>query len=253
MKRHLAIVLCLMLLVCVICPVLALDLGPGPIVDDAQLFTSSEEDALREKAFQIYDSQGIWVSVVTVNSLNFTSAQRYADDFYDNNYYRDHPNGVLFLIAMETREWHISTCGTAIDLLTDYELDQIFFSMADKLGDNEFYDAFVICMDLMPSYLQVTPQREAGIEDLVRIIPVSLLIGAAAGGITILVMRGRMNTAKAQHSAGNYLIDGSFQLKKHFDIFLYSRVTRTRKPENNGSSTHRSSGGVRHGGRGGRF
>lgn len=254
MKKHFAFLLCLILLLSLGCPALALDPGSGPIVDDAQLLTAEEEDDLRQRASRIHDSQGIWVSVVTVGSLNGKSAQRYADDFYDNNYYHDHPDGVLFLIAMDTREWHISTCGAAIDRLTDYELDQIFFSMADELSDDRFYDAFLVFMDLLPSYSQARQETEPGIEDLIRIIPVAILIGAAAGGITILVMRGQMNTATPQRSAGNYLINGSYQLKKHFDIFLYSRVTRIRKPENNGgSSSHRSSGGVRHGGRGGRF
>ena len=252
MKKHIALFLCLMLLF-LASPALALDLGPWPIVDDAGLLTPQEEESLRQKSTVIYERDGIWVTVLTVNHLNGKSAQRYADDFYDNNYYRDHPNGVLFLIAMDSRDWYISTCGTAIDRLTDYELDQIFFSMADDLSDNRFYDAFTVYLDLLPQYMQVAPQTEPGIGDLIRILPIALLIGAAAGGITILVMRGQMNTATPQHSAGNYLVNGSFQLKKHFDIFLYSRVTRTRKPENNGTSTHRSSGGISHGGRGGKF
>ena len=104
----------------------------------------------------------------------------------------------------------------------------------------------------MPDYLG-HGNADPGIGDYIRIVLVALAIGAAAGGITILVMRSQMNTAKAQHNAGNYLVNGSYQLKRHHDIFLYSRVTRTRKAENNGSSTHRSSGGVSHGGRSGRF
>ena len=254
MKKQMTLLLCLFLLLSLACPAFALDLGPGPVVDDAQLLTTAEEEDLRQKAAEIYDSQGIWVTVLTVNKLNGKSAQAYADDFYDNNYYRGHPNGVLFLIAMETREWHISTCGTAIDLLTDDELDGIFYRMADHLSDHRFYDAFAVYLDLIPQYLQEAPQTEPGFGDFVRILLISLLIGAAAGGVTIWVMRGQMNTAKAQHSAGNYLIDGSFQLKKHLDIFLYSKVSRTRKAQSSsGSSSHRSSGGVSHGGRGGRF
>ena len=253
MKKQITLFLCLILLLFLASPALALDLGPGPIVDDAGLLTPEEEDSLRQKSTAIYEREGIWVSVLTVNNLNGKSAQQYADDFYDNNYYRDHPNGVLLLIAMDSRDWYISTCGTAIDRLTDYELDQVFFSMADDLSDNRFYDAFTVYLDLIPQYMQVAPQSEPGFGDFVRIVLISLLIGAAAGGITILVMRSQMNTANPQHSAGNYLVNGSYQLKKHLDIFLYSRVTRTAIPKNNGSSTHRSSGGISHGGRGGKF
>ena len=85
----------------------------------------------------------------------------------------------------------------------------------------------------------------------------SLIIGLIIAAMTVLVMRSKMNTAKMQKSAANYLKDGSFRLRQRSDMFLYSRVTRTARPKNTssggGSSVHRSSGGISHGGRGGRF
>ena len=89
---------------------------------------------------------------------------------------------------------------------------------------------------------------------LIAIIPI---IGLIAAVITLLIMRSKMNTAKPQKNAANYLKAGSFHLRQRSDMFLYSRVSRRAKPKNNtsgsGSSVHRSSGGVSHGGRGGRF
>lgn len=254
MKRLFSLLLCLLMLTPLPCAAQEEMILLSPVTDQADLLARDEEVLLIGQATQIFDEYGVFVAILTVDNLDGKTSRAYADDFYDNNYYRDYPNGVLFLIAMETREWHISTCGTAIDLLTDDELDGIFYRMADHLSDNQFYDAFAVYLDLIPQYLQEAPQTEPGFGDFVRILLISLLIGAAAGGVTIWVMRSQMNTAKAQHSAGNYLIDGSFQLKKHLDIFLYSKVSRTRKAQSSsGSSSHRSSGGVSHGGRGGRF
>lgn len=247
--------LCFLLLAALPCPVLATYASPGPVVDNADLLTPEEEEKLRDNASQIYGEYGMWVAIVTVNSLGGKSAESYADDFYDNNYYQSYKDGVLILIAMDTREWAISTCGTGIDLLTDWELDQLFYCMADELADNLFYDAFVSFFDRLPQYLAVAQKSEPGAADLLRILPIALLIGAAAGGITILVMRGQMNTAKAQHNAGNYLVSGSYRIRRQQDIFLYSRMSRTRIQHHHsgGGSSHRSSGGVRHGGRSGRF
>lgn len=252
MKKWITLFLCLVLLAVLPCPVHAADTY-GPIVDNADLLTTEEEQKLYDQAMELYLEHDLWVSIITVNTLGGKTAESYADDFYDNHYYSSYPDGVLLLIAMDSREWAISTCGRGIDLLTDYELDQLFFTMSDELADDDFYKAFTTYLNAMPLYLAVAPAKEPGIGDFLRILLVALLIGAAAGGITILIMRSQMNTAKAQHNAGNYLVNGSYQLKRHHDIFLYSRVTRTRKAENNGSSTHRSSGGVSHGGRSGRF
>lgn len=253
MKKCITLLLCLALIFALSGHALALDLGPGSIVDDAQLLTVEQEETLRDLATQIYEETNILVVIVTTNSLNGKSAQAYADDFYDQNYYNTYPDGVLLLINMDSREWHISTCGKGIRYLSDSDLDHLSVAMLGYLRENRFYDAFTAYLNVLPTYLEGAGTSEKDSGAIVRIILVSLVVGSAVGGITILIMRGQMNTAKAQTNAANYLVGGSYQLKKHVDIFLYSRVTKTRIPQNNGSSTHRSSGGVRHGGRGGRF
>lgn len=253
MKKLISMLLCLLLLTALPCSAQEPELFLGPVVDQADLLTPEEDVLLIGQAKRIYDEFGIFTAIITVNDLDGKSSTAYADDYYDRHYYQKYPNGVLLLIATDTREWAISTCGSGIDLLTDWELDELFYSMSDSLSEDDYYRAFVTFTERLPEYLKGTVVSEPGIGDYVRIFFLSLAIGAAAGGIGILIMRGQMNTAKPQKNAGNYLVSGSYQLKKHMDIFLYSRVTRTRKPENNGSSSHRSSGGVRHGGRSGRF
>ena len=253
MKKFLSILLCLILLAVLPCSVSASHYSKGSVIDNAGLLTDWEESRLADLASNIYDQTDLWVAIVTTESLGAKSAQAYADDFYDRYYYDTYPNGVLLLIAMDTREWAISTCGTGIRYLSDSELDHLFLSMSYDLGNNRFYDAFTVYLNTLPTYLSGAGKSQSGFGDYMRIILVSLLTGAAAGGITILILRGQMNTAKYQTNAGNYLVNGSFQLKKHLDIFLYSRVTRTRKADSHGGSSHRSSGGVRHGGRSGRF
>lgn len=253
MKKLISILLCLLLLTALPCAAQGTINSLSPVTDQADLLTRDEEVLLIGQAIEIYGEFDIYSAFVTVNSLGGKTSTEYADEYYNQHYYAKYPDGVLLLYATDTREWAISTCGRAIDLLTDYELDQVFFTMAEELRDGLFYDAFSTYLETLPMYLAEAPDTPPGIADYVRIFVIALLIGAAAGGITILVMRSQMNTAKPQASAGNYLVNGSYQLKRHHDIFLYSRVTRTRKPENKGGgSSHRSSGGIRHGGRSGR-
>lgn len=252
MKQLYSLILCLLMIAGLSCAVSASDGSAGAVVDDAELLSSYEEAKLTEQALEIYRQTGIWVAIVTTDSLGMKSSERYADDYYDQNYYSTYKDGILLLIAMETREWAISTCGEGISQFSDRELDNLFYAMSDDLAYDDFYSAFTTFLDQVPSCIR-QGSRTKGLGDVVPVLLISLLIGAAAGGIGILIMRGQMNTVRPQSNAGNYLVQGSYRLKKHFDIFLYSRVTRIRKPDNHGGSSHRSSGGVRHGGRSGRF
>ena len=186
------------------------------------------------------------VVILTVPSLMGKSAQAFADDFYENNRYS--PDGVLFLIDMGSRQWHISTSGTAIEALSDRDLMTIEDRVIPYFTEGRYYDGFFRFLDILPDHLK--NGSGSGFNLLI-----SLLGGAAMAGICLLVMRSSMNTKKPQRSAENYMTDGSYQLRQHQDLFLYSNISKRSRPQNNssGSSTHRSFSGTRHGGRGGRF
>ncbi|MBR2888772.1 MAG: TPM domain-containing protein [Oscillospiraceae bacterium] len=286
MKKITSLFLCLILVAALAVPVLAA--GPK-IVDRADLLTQDQKASLEAKAQAIADQYGMDVVIVTAYDTEGTDVTTYADDYYDENGYGIGPDysGVLFLLSMEDRRWAISTCGDAIYALTDYGIEELFGYIRSDLGSNRFYEAFDTYLDRLPEFFQaykdgspidgrpnqggdgpgyidpadrdnvVYYDPEPGAMDYIRIVAVALLIGAAVGGIAILIMRGQMNTARAQRTAGSYLVSGSYQLRRVQDIFLYSRVTKTPRPKSNsgggGSSTHSSSMGRSHGGRSGGF
>lgn len=285
MKRILTILLALLLLLTMAFPVFAV---APKIVDDADLLTDAEEAVLEAKAQALADGYDMDVVILTVDSIDSRYVESYADDYYDNNGYGIGPDysGVLLLLVMDTREWAISTCGDAIYALTDYGIQSLFSSISGYLSEDDYYTAFTVYLDEMDDYFLafengepidgyyggydgpgtyepgsrdevIYYDREPGAGDYLRIVFVSLLVGAAVGGIAILIMRGQMNTARAQSGASSYLRDGSFRLTRHLDLFLYSRVNRTRRQQSSGggggSGIHRSSGGRSHGGGHGRF
>lgn len=258
------------------------------VIDDAGLLTDIERNELEEKAKSLRSTYEMDVVILTVDTLNGKSAQNYADDYYDENGYgygNDY-SGILFLLAMEEREWYISTCGDAIYAFPDYGLDRLGELVVPDLSGGDYYNAFVRYLDALPSYFEeygegqpmdghgepnynpdpYSPNRR---EEIVYYQPkhqvniaVSLLLGVVAAVIVILVMCSTMNTRRRQSGAANYLKPGSYHLYNHQDLFLYSRVSKVRRQENNGghgggrsggSHVHRSSGGRSHGGRGGRF
>ena len=247
------------------------------VVDNAGLMIPEEITILEEKAEEIRNVYGIDSVILTIDTLNGDRAQDYADAYYDNAGFGE--NGVLFLLAMEEREWYISTSGTLIYALTDYGIQQVGEGVVPFFADALWYDGFHHFLDSLPVYLDAfqngvpidghadytgdyyhADQEEVLYyeEEFTPSFFFSLLCGIVISGVVVLIMRLSMNTKRAQQCAGEYMVEGSWKLTQRRDIFLYSNVTKTRKqepPQNTGggSSVHRSSSERRHGGGGGKF
>lgn len=289
MKRGMILFLCLVSLLTIpLLPVLA---DQPKVIDEAGLLSPGEISRLEEKAQQLADTYEIDVVILTVNSLAGKSSQNYADDYYDNNGYGigADDSGVLFLIAMDSRDWYISTCGDGIYALTDYGIQELFSDISWDLSNGYYYDAFDGFLDGLVPYFEALRQgkpingnrgeytgpgsyepgtgeetihypQEQDKEKFLMILLGSGVIGLIVAAITLFTMRSKMNTTKRQTGAGSYLVPGSYDLTRRQDIFLYSHVSKTRRADTNsngshggGSSVHHSSGGSRHGGGGGKF
>ena len=282
MKKISTILFVLLLLFSLALPAFGTEEPLDYVVDYAGLLTGEEEENLQQWVQQYKTDLQLDIVIVTTYGSDGKGVQAYADDFYDQNGYGYGSNktGILLLIDMESREWYMSTCGDAIYIFTDYGLDQLGQTIVPWLSSGDYYRAFMAWVSALPPYVEafrnqspidgyVPPDEyespygdeiyhyddHVGVR--IKPFPVALVIGLVAAAVTVLIMRGTMNTAKLQKNAANYLKDGSFRLRRRTDMFLYSRVSRRAKPKNNtsggGSSVHRSSGGISHGGRGGRF
>lgn len=243
MKKF-SIILCLLLALCVH----AVAANPK-IVDNADLLSVSEETYLESLAAEISDTYVIDVVILTVQSTNGTDAQEFADDYFDYHGYGiglDH-SGILLLLVMDSHEWVISTTGKAMDYISRSDADELFERISSDISAGRYFDGFSDYLSILPSYYENSDMGIAGV------ILISLLVGAAVGGIALLIMRSGMRTAKQQVGAGSYVRSDSYKLKQHLDFYLYSNTTRTRKESNDSSGSHRGSSGRSHGGSRGRF
>lgn len=242
MKRKLAISLsCLLLAVLMVLPVSA---KSSRIQDFANLMTSEEDQYLDQWCNQFDIHYAMDIVILTVPSTLDFSPQDFADNFYENNGYAD--DGLIFLLDMGSRRWHISTSGTAIEALSDRDLEKIEQKVIPYFSEGNYFDGFCKFLEILPDYLD---------DDSGANLFLAALIGAGIAGIVLLIMRSAMNTRRPQRSADIYEIDGSYHLNTQQDLFLYSRLSKKEKPKENtsGSTTHRSSSGRSHGGRGGSF
>lgn len=227
------------------------------LADEAELLTFHEQAELADILADTSAQLGIDVVVVTVDSLNGRSPGNFADSYYDDNGYAD--NGILLLVAMQERQWYISTCGSCIDSVNEWGTDFIASYFLEDLSNGYYYDAFLsfalTCEKLFSQdYTEEGPVITYGEDEATgfsgKTVLICAVIGIAAGLITVLVMRSQLKSVRAQRYAGSYVVPGSLNITNSRDIYLYRNVTRRERPKSNSSS----GGGSRsHGGGGGSF
>ena len=241
MRKMLSLLICMTLLLGLVPAVHA---TTGSVRDDAGLLSSSQRSSLESRTDRIAEKYDIAVLILTVDSLNGSSTWRYADNYFNSGNFG--PNGILLLISMEYRDWEIATYGSVSNMISDRQTEDLFNVMQSDLSAGNYYAAFGSYLSALEDRLS-SAEKTYGSNTALQIL-VSLGIGAVVALIVLLVMRGKMNTVRAQRSATNYMREGSYQLVGHRDLFLYSNTTRVRRAENNGSGGH--GGGGRGGSRG---
>ncbi len=239
------------------------------LVDDAGILSNTERTEVEAKLNELSRKHSFDIAVVTVDSHDYYGVTDYADDFYDYNGYGQggDKSGIMFLIAMDTREWHITTTGKGIPYFTDAGQEYIMDKVVPYLSSGDYGGAFLEFANLCDEFLV---KAETGdpydIHNLPRpslswkFLPISMLIGLIPSfGIT-KKMRNQLKTRRFQSRANQYMRRDSFNLYNANDTFLYRHVTHVPRVESSsssggggGSSTHTSSSGTTHGGSSGRF
>ena len=239
------------------------------VVDNADLLTQTEENELSEKLQDISDELQFDVVVVTTNSTGSKTATEYADDYFDYNGYGRGSNndGALFLVDMGDRKWAISTSGYGIEAIVDSALDDMEEEIVPYLKSGDYDGAFNEFADLTydivndakngKSYSNSTTSTTKNHKNIGTNLIVAFSIGAGISLIIILVYRSKLKPVKCQKEAKEYIVPGSFNLRRSDDVFLYFNITKVPIPKNNDSddsgSFHSSSSGSSHGGSSGSF
>ena len=253
-KRSLSLVVVILLALCI--PLAAAAAGYH-VHDDASLMSDNEIAQLETLASRLSDDLDCDIVILTVDSIGSKSVVAFADDYYDDNGFAE--DGILFMLSMQEREWYISTCGDLASELSSRDIDTLLDEGLDYFSDGSYFDGFYQVLQELPDHVTEASQEGSeeltGIDILLFMLPCAV-VGAVAAGIVLLIMRSGMNTKRKQHGAAEYMRQGSFRLKLHRDMFLYSQITKTpRQTNDSGSSgnTHRSSSGRVHGGGGRKF
>ena len=266
----------LLLTVCLISAVTAFADFQNPSVNDGAGFLTPEETSRLEQTLDsIREAYNFDIAVVTESEMSGSDAKNTADDIFDYQHYGvdESADGILFYVSEEPRKYHITTHGIGIAYFTDRRLIDIEDAFLPYLKQNDYYGAFnefaLKCDDILnyihsyDSYDSSDSYDYSDYDDspykrpippliVVFVLLFPLLVAFIAMGTKL----SKMNTAVKRNYASDYIKPGSMMnMTSSNDIFLYSTVTQTAKPQqdNDSSSTHTSSSGETHGGRGGSY
>ena len=239
--------------------------------DSAEVLTEDENSELEASLEELSVRQSFDVVIVTIDSLEdegYTSMEKYADATYDYCQfgYGENRDGVLLLVSIGDRKWHISPCGYGITAFTDAGIQYLGEQMTPDMADGDYAAAFRTFIQWTDTY--VTAACEGHPYDVdnmpheplsIMYLGLALVIGLGTALIVTGVMKSQLKSVAPQQDATSYVRQGSMKLTNQRDLYLYRDVHRTERPkesssnDSGGSSTHTSSSGTTHGGGGGSF
>ena len=152
-------------------------------------------------------------------------------------------DGVLLLVDMDYREYRILSNGYAGVAIDPGAIEDIGDAMTGDLSDGSYADAFLTfaegCAYYLDGYVNGYPFAFG------KNLGIALVIGLAAGLITVLVLRGQLKSVRKEDRAHSYVIPGSMRVSVSRDMYLYRNVSRRRREKSNSSSggSSRSVGG----------
>ncbi|MCI8306617.1 MAG: TPM domain-containing protein [Lachnospiraceae bacterium] len=239
------------------------------LVDEAGLLSGDEQEKIRGKLDSVSEKQKFEIVIVTMDSIGASYPEDFADDYYDyHNYgYNDSRDGILLLVSMEDRDWHISTTGYGVTAVTDAGIEYLSDRFLPDLSNGNYaaaFDTFIDDCDRFVTHARNDKPYDEGnmpkTYNALLIVGGSVLAGLIIAIIVVSVFMGQLKSVRARKTAAEYIVTGSMKVEDSRDIYLYSNVTKRARPKQTsssssggGSRTHRSSSGRSHGGGGGKF
>lgn len=243
------------------------------VYDLAEVLSTEEVEKLKILGNDIVQELDINVIFLTANDTHGKSSMVYSDDFYDGIegpvcYSED---GIICFVDLYNSYDYIGTCGSAIDNISDYEVEKIL-DRAFEVPEENYYGRLNALATWAAHYYNESSTGSTGDYDFVYDSDRSFITKLFTAIFTkwwipLFVTLGFNIVVIGQHNKANKKIDTSIYLdksrttfRKGEDRFIRSYQTVSKdyyKPRESSSgrsssrgSSHRSSSGRSHGGGG---
>ena len=221
-------------------------LAANRVIDDADVLSASDENALEQAIAAVSQEYNFDIIILTKTSIDGRTATYYAADYYDDHGFGlgDTRDGVMVLLVtgagVGNRDMGIISHGRGEKI---FDLDAIYALEDDVLPylrQSKYSSGMAqFVMSVRDRLIDYQPGNRAG-----RVLPVTLIIGLVVGLIVVFTMKSHMKTARRKNTATSYVREGSFQLSRVQDIYLYTTTVRHKiETESSGGHGGHSGGG----------
>lgn len=149
------------LVLCLLCAVPAFAEMPL-VMDTYELFKPEATAELEQKAQDASAGHGVNVYLLTVSDIGGQNVREFAKDWY-RDYdlgYGEGKSGILFLIALDSRDYVTITYGGGVTAFTDYRIAQIEDKIVPMLSDGTYYKASDTYIEMCADTLDFREKRQ---------------------------------------------------------------------------------------------
>lgn len=239
-------------------------LGALRVIDESDLLSDAEEQALDAKLAAYEAAHGIRVLVGTVKNTHGQVLGKVANGVVDRIADGGANGTIVLLLAPKERDFYISTDNKMRTRITDDDgIEHLAGQFVPSLKENKYaegFTAFAAAVDEMVTYYEKEGKPFNPDAFLLTIITlVGALIAAALVYWFILAyLSDSMLSVRGAHEADDYVERGSFRLTHKEDVFLRTTESRETKHKvtsssSSGSYISTSSRDESHGGGGGKY
>ena len=239
-------------------------LGALRVIDESDLLSDAEEQALDAKLAAYEAAHGIRVLVGTVKNTHGQVLGKVANGVVDRIADGGANGTIVLLLAPKERDFYISTDNKMRTRITDDDgIEHLAGQFVPSLKENKYaegFTAFAAAVDEMVTYYEKEGKPFKPDAFLLTIVAlVGALIAAALVYWFILAyLSDSMLSVRGAHEADDYVERGSFRLTHKEDVFLRTTESRETKHKvtsssSSGSYISTSSRDESHGGGGGKY
>ena len=239
-------------------------LGAVRVIDESDLLSDAEEQALDAKLAAYEAAHGIRVLVGTVKNTHGQVLGKVANGVVDRIADGGANGTIVLLLAPKERDFYISTDNKMRTRITDDDgIEHLAGQFVPSLKENKYaegFTAFAAAVDEMVTYYEKEGKPFKPDAFLLTIVClVGALIAAALVYWFILAyLSDSMLSVRGAHEADDYVERGSFRLTHKEDVFLRTTESRETKHKvtsssSSGSYISTSSRDESHGGGGGKY
>jgi uncharacterized protein len=221
-------------------------LAANLVEDTAGVLSEREKQTLNALAQEVSARHNTDVAVAVVSEMDGNNIGIFAENYFleSGMGQGSERSGVLLLLSMAGRDYHLLAHGYGNTAFTDYGKDVLMedYVLAPLAKDN-YYSAFYTYIKTADEFLTKAENGEpvdrfgmsARNKFFVK-LAVTILVPLIAAFIICAYFKNQMKTAKIAKTANRYIPDGGFNLTYQEDRFLYRTFTRTKIHKSEGGS-----------------